>query len=215
MTTTSFFPAKPLGCYADGGAVFLDDETIGMLKSLRVHGQGSDKYDNVRIGMNARLDTIRTAILLERLAIIADEIAARDNVAARYGELLGDVVHAPRIAEGSTSVWARYTVRLPAGCYRDQVAARLKADGIPTAVYYAKPLHRQTTYRDYPAAGNGLPVSERLAGEMLSLPMHPISTRRRRTASQRRCVTRCKPALPPPPPGGGENQPLRLFPPNV
>jgi len=174
LTTTSFFPAKPLGCYGDGGAIFVDDdETIAVLKSLRVHGQGTDKYDNVRIGMNARLDTIQAAILIEKLAIFADEIAARDKVAARYGELLGDVVKVPPVAKGSTSVWAQYTVRIPAGCGRDEVAARLKAAGIPSAIYYAKPLHLQTAYRDYPAAGNGLPVSERLAGEVLSLPMHP------------------------------------------
>ena len=174
MTTTSFFPAKPLGCYGDGGAIFLDDDdTTAVLKSLRVHGQGTDKYDNVRIGMNARLDTIQAAILLEKLAIFADEIAARDKVAARYGEALGDIVHVPQLAQGSTSVWAQYTVRLPAGRDRDAVVVRLKAAGIPTAVYYAKPLHLQTAYRDYPAAGNGLPVSERLAGEVLSLPMHP------------------------------------------
>jgi dTDP-4-amino-4,6-dideoxygalactose transaminase len=174
LTTTSFFPAKPLGCYGDGGAVFLaDDDTMAVLKSLRVHGQGTDKYDNVRIGMNARLDTIQAAVLLEKLAIFASEIAARDRVAARYGELLGDVVDVPKVSDGSTSVWAQYTVRLPAGCNRDALATRLKAEGIPTAVYYAKPLHLQTAYRDYPVAGNGLPVTERLAGEVLSLPMHP------------------------------------------
>jgi len=138
-----------------------------------VHGQGTDKYDNVRIGMNARLDTIQAAILIEKLLIFADEIAARDRVAARYGELLSDIVDIPEVAEGLTSVWAQYTVRLPSGCNRDAVAARLKAEGIPTAVYYAKPLHLQIAYRDYPVAGNGLPVSERLAGQVLSLPMHP------------------------------------------
>jgi dTDP-4-amino-4,6-dideoxygalactose transaminase len=174
LTTTSFFPAKPLGCYGDGGAVFLDDDAMmAVLKSLRVHGQGSDKYDNVRIGMNARLDTMQAAVLLEKLAIFADEIAARDRVAARYNALLGDVVAVPEVPAGLTSVWAQYTVRLPEGCDRDAVMARLKAAGVPTAVYYAKPLHRQTAYCDYPVAGNGLPVSERLAGEVLSLPMHP------------------------------------------
>jgi dTDP-4-amino-4,6-dideoxygalactose transaminase len=174
LTTTSFFPAKPLGCYGDGGAVFLaDDDTMAVLKSLRVHGQGTDKYDNVRIGMNARLDTIQAAVLLEKLGVFASEIAARDRVAARYGELLGDVVEVPQLQAGLTSVWAQYTVRLPRGCDRDAVAARLKAAGMPTAVYYAKPLHRQTAYRDYPIAGNGLPVSDRLAAEVLSLPMHP------------------------------------------
>jgi UDP-2-acetamido-2-deoxy-ribo-hexuluronate aminotransferase len=178
LTTTSFFPAKPLGCYGDGGAVFLDDDaTMAVLKSLRVHGQGSDKYDNVRIGMNARLDTMQAAVLLEKLAIFADEIEARDHIAARYNSLLGDVVVVPDVPAGLTSVWAQYTVRLPAGCDRDTVAARLTAAGIPTAVYYAKPLHRQTAYRVYPVAGNGLPVSERLADEVLSLPMHPYLDR--------------------------------------
>ena len=178
LTTTSFFPAKPLGCYGDGGAVFLDDDaTMAVLKSLRVHGQGSDKYDNVRIGMNARLDTMQAAVLLEKLAIFADEIAARDRIAARYNELLRDTVIVPEVPNGLTSVWAQYTVRLPAACDRETVAARLKAVGIPTAVYYAKPLHRQTAYRNYPVAGNGLPVSDRLADEVLSLPMHPYLDR--------------------------------------
>jgi dTDP-4-amino-4,6-dideoxygalactose transaminase len=174
ISTTSFFPAKPLGCYGDGGAVFTDsDEAIAVLKSLRVHGQGSDKYDNVRIGMNARLDTIQAAVLSQKLGVFADEIAARNRVAARYAELLGNIAAVPQVPDGLESVWAQYTVRLPAGADRDAVAARLKTAGVPTAVYYAKPLHRQTAYRDYPVAGNGLPVSDRLAGEVLSLPMHP------------------------------------------
>jgi dTDP-4-amino-4,6-dideoxygalactose transaminase len=174
IATTSFFPAKPLGCYGDGGAVFLDDdETFEILKSLRVHGQGTDKYDNVRIGLNARLDTIQAAVLIEKLAVFAEELEARERVAARYDELLGDIVATPKVPPELTSVWAQYTVRLPAGQNRDKVAARLKAAGIPTAVYYAKPLHRQTAYRDYPIAGNGLPVCDRLADSVLSLPMHP------------------------------------------
>ena len=183
ITTTSFFPAKPLGCYGDGGAVFTDDdETAAVLRSLRVHGQGSDKYDNVRIGMNARLDTIQAAVLSAKLSIFADELAARDSVAARYGEMLADLVTVPEVQQGLISVWAQYTVRLPVGHDRDRVAARLKACGVPTAVYYARPLHQQTAYRDYPIAGNGLPVSDRLAGEVLSLPMHPyldLSTQNR------------------------------------
>ncbi|MGD9615085.1 MAG: DegT/DnrJ/EryC1/StrS family aminotransferase [Alphaproteobacteria bacterium] len=174
LTTTSFFPAKPLGCYGDGGAVFVDDDaTIEVLRSLRVHGQGTDKYDNVRIGMNARLDTMQAVVLLEKLAIFVDEIAARDRIAARYNALLGDVVTVPEVPDGLTSVWAQYTVRLPAGSDRDALAARLKSAGIPTAVYYPKPLHTQTAYREYPRAGNGLPVSEQLSAEVLSLPMHP------------------------------------------
>jgi dTDP-4-amino-4,6-dideoxygalactose transaminase len=174
ITTTSFFPAKPLGCYGDGGALFTDDDDIAAaLKSLRVHGQGSDKYDNVRIGMNARLDTIQAAVLREKLTIFPDEIAARERVAARYSALLEEKVTVPRVPPGLTSVWAQYTVRLPSRCDRDATAARIKAAGVPTAVYYAKPLHQQTAYRHYSAAGNGLPVSDQLADEVLSLPMHP------------------------------------------
>jgi len=174
LTTTSFFPAKPLGCYGDGGAVLVDDVDVAVvLKSLRVHGQGSDKYDNVRIGMNARLDTIQAAILSEKLTVFGDEIEARNRVAARYSALLEELVSVPSIPAGLTSVWAQYTVRLSGGQDRDGVAAQLKAAGVPTAIYYAKPLHRQSAYCDYPASGNGLPVSDRLASEVLSLPMHP------------------------------------------
>ncbi len=192
ITTTSFFPAKPLGCYGDGGAVFTDDDDIAaVLKSLRVHGQGSDKYDNVRIGMNARLDTIQAAVLSQKLSIFADEIEARSQLAQRYGDLLGDIVHIPDIPEGDTSVWAQYTVRLPNSRDRDAVAARLKEAGVPTAVYYAKPLHQQTAYRHYPISGNGLPVSEKLAAEVLSLPMHPYlaePTQRRIADALRRAL---------------------------
>jgi dTDP-4-amino-4,6-dideoxygalactose transaminase len=174
ITTTSFFPAKPLGCYGDGGAVFTDDDDVAaVLKSLRVHGQGSDKYDNVRIGMNARLDTIQAAVLSQKLSIFADEIEARDQVAARYNERLEHLMKIPRTPVGLSSVWAQYTVRVPNHCKRDVAAAQLKQAGVPTAVYYARGLHRQTAYRDYPAAGNGLPVSDSLSGEVLSLPMHP------------------------------------------
>ncbi len=171
--TTSFFPAKPLGCYGDGGAVFTEDDQLAeTMRSLRVHGQGADKYDNVRIGMNARLDTIQAAILLEKLSIFSDEIIARNQVARRYGEALADVAIVPRVASDMTSVWAQYTLRLPAG-RRDAVAAKLKAVGVPTAVYYPKPLHLQTAYRGFPVADGGLPVSEAIAAEVLSLPMHP------------------------------------------
>jgi dTDP-4-amino-4,6-dideoxygalactose transaminase len=140
------------------------------MRSLRVHGQGSDKYDNVRIGMNGRLDTMQAAVLIEKLKIFPDEIAARDRVAKRYNEMLGDVATVPVVAEGNTSVWAQYTLRVQ---NRDALAAALKAKGIPTAIYYPKPLHQQTAYNKFPCAGNGVPVSERLAGEVLSLPMHP------------------------------------------
>ena len=172
VTTTSFFPAKPLGCYGDGGAIFTDDDAMaGVLRSLRVHGQGSDKYDNVRIGITGRLDSIQAAVLIEKLRIFPEEIVARDRVACRYHDGLGDVAVVPRIADGLSSVWAQYTVRLPAG-RRAEVAARLHADGVPTAMYYPKPLHRQEAFRQYPVTGNGLPVTDRLAAEVLSLPMH-------------------------------------------
>src|SRR5476651_435819 len=130
-TATSFFPAKPLGCFGDGGAIFTDDSGLAAnLRSIRVHGQGSDKYDNVRLGLTGRLDTIQAAILLEKLKIFEDEIAARNQVAQRYAQGLGNVVTVPRLASGCTSVWAQYTIRLPKGCDRDGFAATLKAQGI-------------------------------------------------------------------------------------
>ena len=172
-TTTSFFPAKPLGCYGDGGAVFTDDdEAARRLLSIRLHGKGTDKYDNVRIGLNSRLDTIQAAILIEKLTIFADEIAARNRVAERYADALSNVVAVPRLAAGATSVWAQYTVRIPDG-RRDAVAESLRKHDVPSAVYYPIPLHRQSAYAHYPVAPDGAPVSERLAGDVLSLPMHP------------------------------------------
>jgi dTDP-4-amino-4,6-dideoxygalactose transaminase len=173
VTATSFFPAKPLGCYGDGGCVLTDDDDLAeAMRSLRIHGQGEDKYDNVRIGVNGRLDTLQAAILLEKLTIFADEIAARQVVAARYNEGLQEVARVPRTVAGATSVWAQYTLRIEDGS-RDALAGALKAQGIPTAVYYPKPLHRQSAYRGFPVAGNGVPVAERLSDEVLSLPMHP------------------------------------------
>jgi len=171
-TATSFFPAKPLGCYGDGGAVLTDDEELAdLIKSLRVHGQGSDRYDNVRIGVTGRLDTIQAAVLIEKLKIFPEEIEARMRIACRYNEALADVAVVPTVPAGCTSVWAQYTIRLAPG-RRDGLAAALKAEGIPTAIYYPKPLHRQTAYRHFPVADGGLPVSEQLAEEVISLPMH-------------------------------------------
>ncbi len=171
-TATSFFPAKPLGCYGDGGAVLTDDEALAVrLRSLRVHGEGPDKYDAAFIGLTARLDTIQAAILLEKLKIFPNEIVSRNAVAQRYGAGLADVAIVPPVPNESTSVWAQYTIRLAPG-RRDALAASLKAQGIPTAVYYAKPLHRQAAYRDFPVVDGGLPVCERLADEVISLPMH-------------------------------------------
>ena len=171
-TATSFFPAKPLGCYGDGGAVFTDDDALAArIKSLRIHGEGVDKYDPVRIGINGRLDTIQAAVLIEKLKIFPEEIIARDKIAARYSAALADVATVPRVGNESTSVWAQYTVRLAPG-RRDAIAAALKAEGIPTAIYYAKPLHRQQAYSASPIADGGVPVSDRLAEEVISLPMH-------------------------------------------
>jgi dTDP-4-amino-4,6-dideoxygalactose transaminase len=173
-TTTSFFPAKPLGCYGDGGAIFTDDDALAEeLRCLRIHGQNvDDKYDNIRIGMNGRMDTIQAAVLLEKLAIFPEEIALRNAVAARYEEALEGLVVTPKVGDGSVSVWAQYTIRLEAGA-REAFAAALKSRGVPTAIYYPKPLHRQTAYARYPVAGNGLPVSDALSAEVISLPMHP------------------------------------------
>lgn len=171
-TATSFFPAKPLGCYGDGGAIFTDDDDLAArLRSLRVHGESTDKYDAVRIGITGRLDSIQAAVLLEKLKIFPDEIVTRSAVAQRYTTALAGIATLPRISDESTSVWAQYTIRLAPG-RRDALAAALKAQGIPTAIYYAKPLHLQAAYRDYPVADGGVPVSERLADEVISLPMH-------------------------------------------
>ena len=171
-TATSFFPAKPLGCYGDGGAIMTDDDDLAArLKSLRVHGEGTDKYDAARIGITGRLDTIQAAVLLEKLKIFPDEIVARNAAAQRYASGLEGVARLPRVGNESTSVWAQYTIRLAPG-RRDALAATLKEEGIPTAIYYAKPLHRQAAYRAFPVVDGGVPVSERLAEEVISLPMH-------------------------------------------
>ena len=171
-TATSFFPAKPLGCYGDGGAVFTDDDALAArVKSSRFHGQGVDRSEAARIGMTGRLDTIQAAVLIEKLKIFAEEIGARNLVAARYSAALADVAIVPCVGNESTSVWAQYTIRLKAG-KRNPLAAALKAQGIPTAIYYTKPLHRQPAYRHFPLAEGGVPVSDHLAEEVLSLPMH-------------------------------------------
>lgn len=171
-TSTSFFPAKPLGAYGDGGAIFTDDaELAQVIRSLRNHGQGADRYDNVRIGLNSRLDTLQAAILIEKLKIFADEIKRRNEIAARYNAALGGAAKTPAVAAHCVSTWAQYTIRVPADA-RDALRAALAQQNIPTAVYYPLPLHEQTAYRHYPVAGNGLPVSEMLAHEVVSLPMH-------------------------------------------
>ena len=172
-TATSFFPAKPLGCFGDGGAIFTNAADLAeRLRSIRVHGQGSEKYDNVRLGLTARLDTMQAAILIEKLKIFDDEIEARNKVASRYFDALHNIVIAPRVADGNVSTWAQYTIRLPNGG-REAFADALKAQGVPTAIYYPKSMHQQTAYKHYPSAEGGLPISEKLSTDVISLPMHP------------------------------------------
>ncbi len=173
FATTSFFPAKPLGAYGDGGAVFTaNDEHMAVMRSLHVHGQGVDKYDNPRIGVNSRLDTVQAAVLLKKLAIFADEIGKRQVVAGRYDAGLSDVAVTPVVMEGCVSTWAQYVIRVEAG-RRAAFIEELKAAGVPTAIYYPKPLHQQVAYKRFPIAGNGLPVSDRVCHEVVALPMHP------------------------------------------
>jgi len=174
IATTSFFPAKPLGCYGDGGAVFTADEELrALMESYRVHGKGSHKYDNERIGLNSRLDTLQAAILLEKLAIYEDELEARQRVAAHYRERIGNALRTPEVPDDCRSTWAQYTVRVQGGQNREAIMAGLKERGIPTAVYYPRPLHRQTAYAGFPTDPAGLAISERLSTEVFSLPMHP------------------------------------------
>lgn len=172
-TATSFFPAKPLGCYGDGGAILTGDDALAdVMRSIRLHGKGDDKYDIVRIGINGRLDTLQAAILIEKLAIFAEEIVLRQAVAARYSAALQGAVAVPTVPSGMASVWAQYTILIPGG-RRDAVQKKLAAEGIPTQVYYPRALHQQTAYKSSPVATGGVAVSERLPGEVLSLPMHP------------------------------------------
>lgn len=175
ISTTSFFPAKPLGCYGDGGAVFTDnDEWAQLLRSYRVHGKGSSKYDNVRIGMNSRLDTLQAAVLLAKFPVFSEkELDWMQRIAAEYTEQLKDIVKTPFIKEGFYSSWAQYTIQLPDKEARDGLQAYLKEQGIPSAVYYQKPMHRQSAF-----AGNGYDdsnyqVSNKLSETVLSLPFHP------------------------------------------
>jgi len=171
-TATSFFPSKPLGAYGDAGAVFTQDEALAQtMLSMRMHGMGKVAYDHVEIGMNGRLDALQAAILLEKLKIFPEEIEARRRVAARYNAMLAGVARTPAIDDETPSVWAQYTLRLDPE-RREAFRAALQAKGVPTAVHYPKPLNRQPAYARYPSAGNGVPVSDRLAQEVVSLPMH-------------------------------------------
>ena len=171
--TTSFFPAKPLGCYGDGGAIFTNDDALAdILRSIRVHGKGTDKYDNVRLGVNGRLDTIQAAILLEKQKIFADEIESRNRIAAYYNAGLKDVLVTPVIEPSRKSAWAQYTLQAPNAKARTSIQASLKDAGVPTAVYYPLPLHQQTCYKSYPAAKD-MGICEALSQKVFSLPMHP------------------------------------------
>ena len=190
VQTTSFFPAKPLGCYGDGGAVLCNDEEMThAMDSLRIHGKGSDKYDNVRIGMNSRLDTLQAAILLPKLAVFGDEIEARNRVADRYkAGLEGITTRVPHVMDGVLSTWAQYTIEVPDPF---AFADALKAEGIPTARYYPKPIHMQTAYSHFPVAGNGLPNTMDCIDTIISLPMHPYLNE----ADQDRIIETAKAAL--------------------
>lgn len=170
VAATSFYPAKPLGCYGDGGAMFTNDGDLAeTLRSLNFHGKGDGQYDNVRVGINSRLDTIQAAILIEKLAILEEEMEARQVVAERYRLGLGDVVKVPAIPVGHRSAFAQYAIELDG---RDGLKAHLAASGIPSVVYYPKPLHLQRAYERFPRQPEGLPVTEALPERILCLPMH-------------------------------------------
>ena len=174
ITATSFFPAKPLGCYGDGGAVFTDDDEMAeRARSARIHGQGSDKYENIQIGMTARLDTVQAAILLAKMAIFDEELQLRNKVADRYEQLLSEHVTTPFIAADAYSSWAQYVIILPEASNRADIQTRLSADGIPSAIYYPRPMHTQPPYKRYPVSEGGLAITEYMADHVLALPMHP------------------------------------------
>ncbi|HMD68704.1 MAG TPA: DegT/DnrJ/EryC1/StrS family aminotransferase [Chitinivibrionales bacterium] len=171
VAATSFFPAKPLGCYGDGGAVFCGDEQmLEVLRSLRIHGQGSDKYENVRVGINGRMDTIQAAVVLAKMEIFEDEMARRQAVAARYSTALQGNVVVPRVPAGMRSAWAQYSIQTDK---REKVLEHMKKQGIPTAIYYPKPLHLQKAFAALQYRPGQFSVAEKVCGRILSLPMHP------------------------------------------
>ncbi len=174
IATTSFFPAKPLGCYGDGGALFTgDDELAALLESYRIHGKGTHKYDNERIGLNSRLDTLQAAILLEKLAIYADEIKVRQRIASRYTIALNNRYQTPHVPNGCRSIWAQYTLKAASTPARNAAMGALRRAGIPSVIYYPRPLHAQNAYAAFPRDPVGLPESEAAAARVFSLPMHP------------------------------------------
>jgi dTDP-4-amino-4,6-dideoxygalactose transaminase len=171
IATTSFFPAKPLGCYGDGGAVFCrDDDMASLIRSLAFHGAGQDKYENIRIGDNCRLDTLQAAILLEKLKIFPDEMNLRQNVANYYTSHLSPHCKTPTVIEGGVSSWAQYTIEVE---NRDIFQQKMREKNVPTAVYYPKPNHLQPPYQHMPRPNGGLAVTEKIKNHVVSLPMHP------------------------------------------
>ena len=177
VSATSFFPAKPLGCYGDGGAIFTDDkELYDLLVSIRVHGKGTFKYDNIRPGLNSRLDTLQAAILLPKLHAFEKENTVRNKAAALYTSLLKDRFDVPEVPEGFASSWAQYTIKAEDSAHRDRLMKGLEKAGIPSMVYYPKPLHFQDVYKPLGYRPGSLPVSESLSGRVLSLPMHGYIT---------------------------------------
>jgi dTDP-4-amino-4,6-dideoxygalactose transaminase len=170
-TATSFYPSKPLGCYGDGGAIFTDDDELAeYLRSLREHGRGTHRYDNVRIGLNSRLDAIQAVVLLQKLTVFSDELRLRQAVADRYTAGLADIVETPVGRAGAASTWAQYTLKTQR---RDAVAEACRRRGAPTAIHYPAALSTQPAYRNFPSAPHGVPIAERLAETVISLPMHP------------------------------------------
>lgn len=174
ISTTSFFPSKPLGCYGDGGACFTDnDEWAALMDSYRMHGKGSSKYEHVRIGMNSRLDTIQASILQVKLKVFDEELAAVNKAASEYTARLTDIVETPVVPDGFRSSWAQYTIKLNDKTERDGLQAYLEGQGIPSMVYYPTPMHRQPVYNSLGLPESDCPVADRLCNTVLSLPIHP------------------------------------------
>lgn len=171
-TTTSFFPAKPLGCYGDGGCIFTDDDNLAqIITSIKSHGMSSCRSEFIKLGINSRLDSFQAAVLIEKLKVFPQELQHRQSVANSYAELLHNKIITPGLPSNVLSTWAQYTIILPETVNRDDTAAKLKEKGIPTAIYYAKPLHQQTAYQCYAYLGVELPHTEYLSKHVLSLPM--------------------------------------------
>lgn len=190
ISVTSFFPTKPLGCYGDGGAVFTDNDDLArLMESMRVHGREGHRYENVRIGMNSRLDTIQAAVLLEKLTVFPEELLVREEIAAHYTRQLTGYVEVPAVIEDSRPSWSLYTIRVE---NRDEVAAQLAEKGIPSVVCYPTPINRQRGYLHYPMGPGEVPVCESLSRQVLSLPLHPYLSEQRQSqiiAALLGCVT--------------------------